>query len=242
VDTAAFEPTATTEQPAAAETTEATAEQTQAEPQTISGPSDQAQAESDTTPIDQPATESLAPVSEPTAEQTAPVGASETAQPSAKPKRQRKAPAQPKEKKVSALDAAARVLAEEGRPMTCQELIAAMAAKGYWTSPGGQTPDATLSSAIARAITLQGSTLGSRRRHVASSRVRPQRNVVRHVVAHEAPRGPLHVGRHPRPHLPPDATWAKRGRTRGLFSGAGRGCPFHGTFAEKGAAPYRSPP
>ena len=59
-------------------------------------------------------------------------------------------------KKVSALDAAARVLAEEGRPMTCKELIEAMAAKGYWTSPGGQTPDATLYSALAREITVKG--------------------------------------------------------------------------------------
>jgi hypothetical protein len=28
--------------------------------------------------------------------------------------------------------------------MTCKELIGAMAAKGYWTSPGGKTPEATL--------------------------------------------------------------------------------------------------
>jgi hypothetical protein len=73
-----------------------------------------------------------------------------------KPKRQRKAPAEPKEKKVSALDAAARVLAEESRPMTCQEMIDAMAAKGYWTSPGGATPAATLYSAILREMTTKG--------------------------------------------------------------------------------------
>jgi hypothetical protein len=40
--------------------------------------------------------------------------------------------------------------------MSCKELIAAMAAKGYWTSPGGQTPDATLYSAIQREITMKG--------------------------------------------------------------------------------------
>jgi hypothetical protein len=74
----------------------------------------------------------------------------------AKPKRQPKSPAQPKEKKVSALDAAARVLAEEGRPMTCQEMIDAMAAKSYWTSPGGATPAATLYSAILREMTAKG--------------------------------------------------------------------------------------
>jgi hypothetical protein len=60
-----------------------------------------------------------------------------------------------KDKRLSALDAAAKVLAETGQAMTCQELIAAMAAKGYWTSPGGKTPQATLYSAIAREITTK---------------------------------------------------------------------------------------
>jgi hypothetical protein len=54
--------------------------------------------------------------------------------------------------RLSALDAAARVLEEAGRPMTCQEMIAAMAEKGYWTSPGGKTPSATLYSAIIREL------------------------------------------------------------------------------------------
>jgi hypothetical protein len=76
----------------------------------------------------------------------------------AQPKRQRKpkAPAEPKEKKVSALDAAARVLAEAGQAMTTKEMIGVMAAKGYWSSPGGQTPDATLYSAILREIATKG--------------------------------------------------------------------------------------
>ena len=74
----------------------------------------------------------------------------------AKPKRQRKAPTEPKEKKVSALDAAARVLAEENRPMTCQEMIDSMAAKGYWASPKGATPAATLYSAILRELITKG--------------------------------------------------------------------------------------
>jgi hypothetical protein len=60
------------------------------------------------------------------------------------------------EKKLGALDAAAKVLAEASRPMSCQEMIAAMAAKGYWTSPGGKTPDATLYSAILREIETKG--------------------------------------------------------------------------------------
>src|SRR5262249_15037300 len=64
--------------------------------------------------------------------------------------------AEKKPKKTSALDAAARVLVEATEPMNCQELIKAMADKGYWTSPGGQTPSATLYSAIAREIDKKG--------------------------------------------------------------------------------------
>ena len=63
---------------------------------------------------------------------------------------------EPKAKKVSALDAAAKVLGETGQPMNCQELIAAMADKGYWKSPGGQTPGATLYSAILRETKTKG--------------------------------------------------------------------------------------
>jgi hypothetical protein len=55
-------------------------------------------------------------------------------------------------KKLSALDAAARVLAETGQAMSCPELIAAMAGKGYWTSPAGKTPVATLYAALTREI------------------------------------------------------------------------------------------
>jgi hypothetical protein len=51
-------------------------------------------------------------------------------------------------KKLSAIDAAAKVLADTGTPMSCKELIGAMAVKGYWTSPGGKTPDATLNTAV----------------------------------------------------------------------------------------------
>jgi hypothetical protein len=60
------------------------------------------------------------------------------------------------EKKLSALDAAAKVLGETGQPMTSQEMIAAMAEKGYWTSPGGKTPHATLYAAIAREVNIKG--------------------------------------------------------------------------------------
>ena len=57
-----------------------------------------------------------------------------------------------KTKKLSAIDAAAKVLAESKEPMNCKELIDAMATKGLWTSPGGKTPHATLYSAILREI------------------------------------------------------------------------------------------
>src|SRR5713226_9150536 len=55
-------------------------------------------------------------------------------------------------KKMSCLDAAAQLLTETGQPMTCPELIEAMAAKGYWTSPAGKTPQATLYAAVVREI------------------------------------------------------------------------------------------
>src|SRR5262245_49230455 len=61
-----------------------------------------------------------------------------------------------KPKKLSALDAAAKLLAETGQPMNCQEMIEAMAKKGLWTSPGGQTPHATLYSAILRELKAKG--------------------------------------------------------------------------------------
>ena len=67
-----------------------------------------------------------------------------------------KAPKEPNAKKPSALDAALRVLEEAGQPMTCPEMIEAMATKGYWTSPGGKTPAATLYSAILRETQTKG--------------------------------------------------------------------------------------
>jgi hypothetical protein len=67
-----------------------------------------------------------------------------------------KDPKPPKEKKTSALDAAAKVLGEKGEPMNCQELIKAMSEKGYWKSPGGLTPHATLYSALIREIKVKG--------------------------------------------------------------------------------------
>jgi hypothetical protein len=64
--------------------------------------------------------------------------------------------AKPPEGGLSCLNAAAKVLAEKGEPMTCKEMIEAIAAKGYWTTPGGKTPHATLYSSIAREIRDKG--------------------------------------------------------------------------------------
>ena len=58
--------------------------------------------------------------------------------------------------KLSAINAAAKVLGETKKALNCKELVEAMAAKGYWKSPGGQTPDRTLYSAILREINNKG--------------------------------------------------------------------------------------
>ena len=62
----------------------------------------------------------------------------------------------PPPQKLSALDAAARVLRESGQPMTCPELIAQMAAQAYWSSPKGKTPAATLYASLTREIHVKG--------------------------------------------------------------------------------------
>ena len=82
----------------------------------------------------------------------APASAGGKKRPAKTPKNQ----SAPQSKKMSALDAAAKILAEAGRPMSTREMIEAMAAKGYWSSPNGQTPAATLYSAILRQINATG--------------------------------------------------------------------------------------
>src|SRR6202521_277168 len=73
-----------------------------------------------------------------------------------KPKKNRKKSAESESKKLSALDAAAQVLAETGQPMSCKEMIETMAKKRYWSSPGGKTPASTLYSGILKEITTKG--------------------------------------------------------------------------------------
>ena len=48
------------------------------------------------------------------------------------------------------------MLTESGEPMTTKAMIEAMAEHGYWTSPGGATPWATLHSALIREIGNKG--------------------------------------------------------------------------------------
>jgi hypothetical protein len=58
--------------------------------------------------------------------------------------------------RLSALDAAAQVLAEADKPMRAVEMVEVMQAKGLWTSPGGKTPEATLYAGIIREIAAKG--------------------------------------------------------------------------------------
>ena len=61
-------------------------------------------------------------------------------------------PAKPaKEKKMSGLDAAAKVLADAKAPMNAKAMVETMLAKGMWKT-GGKTPAATIYAAIIREI------------------------------------------------------------------------------------------
>ena len=79
-----------------------------------------------------------------------------TAKPQAEKAATRAKPGEPKAERPSALNAAARVLAEAKEPMTVKEIVEVAAQKGYWTSPGGKTPHATVYSAIIREIATKG--------------------------------------------------------------------------------------
>lgn len=77
-------------------------------------------------------------------------GAKDAKTPKAKPAKPAKA------KRISALDAAAKVLAESDRPLRAIDMIEVMHAKGLWTSPGGKTPEASLYAAVIREIAAKG--------------------------------------------------------------------------------------
>ncbi len=82
-----------------------------------------------------------------TGKAAAPAKAGAAPKPSAAPKR---------DGPLSAIDAAAKVLATAQAPMRCKDLINEMAAKRLWESPAGKTPEATLYAAILREIAGKG--------------------------------------------------------------------------------------
>ena len=85
--------------------------------------------------------------------------ASTTKKTTSKPASTKKQPARKKvatNGSMSQLDAAVKVLSESKDPMSTKQMIEAMASKGYWTSPGGKTPWATLYSAITRELKNKG--------------------------------------------------------------------------------------
>jgi len=56
---------------------------------------------------------------------------------------------------MSALDCAAKLLREAGKPMNCPDLVKKMLAKKMW-STNGKTPAATLYAAMTREISAKG--------------------------------------------------------------------------------------
>ena len=60
------------------------------------------------------------------------------------------------DKRLSALDAAAKVLSEAAEPMNCRQLIATMTEKNYWQPSAGKTPQNTLHAALCKEIKTKG--------------------------------------------------------------------------------------
>jgi hypothetical protein len=77
------------------------------------------------------------------------------AKPQSKPERAR-AKKEPKARRMSGLDAAAKVLEESGESMNVKQIVELAESKGYWKSPGGKTPWATVYSAIIREVKTRG--------------------------------------------------------------------------------------
>jgi hypothetical protein len=93
--------------------------------------------------------------------ESAAAGAAETTdatgKPAAKGTKGKSTPKREKKpKRMSGLDAAAKVLEESSEPMGVKQIVEAAEAKGYWKSPGGKTPHATVYSAIIREIKTRG--------------------------------------------------------------------------------------
>ena len=83
----------------------------------------------------------------------APTAAKPAAKAKGTPKTEMKTPATGK---LSQIAAAERVLPEANEPMTCQAMVEVMSAKGYWSSPGGKTPEATPYASLLRQIRDKG--------------------------------------------------------------------------------------
>lgn len=77
-----------------------------------------------------------------------------TQEPDAAPPKTRKK-AKRKDGSMSGLDAAAKVLSDEGQPLNAKEIMERVISKGLWKTDG-KTPHATLYSAILREIQKKG--------------------------------------------------------------------------------------
>lgn len=70
----------------------------------------------------------------------------------AKPKSSPPAPT----KKLSQIAAALEVLKTATEPMTCKQMVEAMAERKLWASRGGKTPEATLYASLLRELAKKG--------------------------------------------------------------------------------------
>jgi hypothetical protein len=59
-------------------------------------------------------------------------------------------------KKLSQIEAALEVLKTATEPMTCKQMVEAMAERKLWSSPGGKTPEATLYASLLRELAKKG--------------------------------------------------------------------------------------
>jgi hypothetical protein len=76
--------------------------------------------------------------------------------PAAKEKKSTKTKKAVTNAKLSALDAAAKVLSESNESLTCPQLIEVMTQQGLWSSAKGKTPANTLNAAIHKEMATKG--------------------------------------------------------------------------------------
>ena len=121
--------------------------------------------------------------------------------------------------------------------MTCPELITAMAADGYWSSPAGRTPSATLYSALLREVTTKGPQSRFRKAGRGQFALLPRRSDPAPGARPEAATRGLVKGRGAHPPARRDV----RRRRRPGADGWGRPSP-RGRSAGGGPAPVRRRP